>query len=166
MCPSVERARIEETFSSPEATVVCFYNALFGHTRNWPRAFSCVAPAGRAKSDFGKGLMSFADYWDDTLSLLEKFVEKRHKEFSYTHRTCFSLDKTHVEELSGDRAVVSVEILENHVAPERLAIVQTKNLVRHKEKWLLENGELEGNLDTIIRVRRRPRRDNTQRASD
>lgn len=166
MCPPMERAKTEETLSSPEATVARFYNALFGHTRNWPRAFSCLAPGGCAKFDSTRGLMSFADYWDDTLSFLEEFVEKRHSEFSYTHRTCFSLDTIHIKELSGDSALVSVEILENHLAPERLAIVQTKKLIKHGQRWLLENGELEGNLDTIIGIRRRPRRSNAKSTSD
>ncbi len=140
-------------FAEPEATVACFFNSVFGHTRNWPRAYSCLAPSARERFGPERGLQSFADYWDDKLSFLEELVKSRHKEFPYKHRTCFTPDRIEREELSGGRAIVSVALVENHVARERLMIAQTKELRRHGRQWLLSSGELEGDLDDIISVK-------------
>ncbi len=57
-----------------------------------------------------------------------------------------------------DPAVFAIRLVENHVAPERLAIDQVKALEKSGDAWLGANGELEGNLDSVISVRRRPER--------
>lgn len=139
--------------SKPGNTVACFFNSVFGHTRNWPRAYSCLAPSARERFGPGPGLQSFADYWDDKLSFLEELVRARHREYPYTHRSCFSLDRIEKKQLAGDRAVFRVELVENHVARDRLMLVQTKELLTHDGRWLLASGELEGNLDDIIIMR-------------
>jgi len=138
---------------NPGAVVTRFFNSLLGHTRNWPRAYSCLAPSAREKFGPERGLQAFADYWDDKLSLLEELVKAHHDEYPYTHRACFSLDSIEQSQLAGKRAVFSVELVENHVAKDRLMILQTKELAYHEGGWLLTNGELEGNLDDIITVR-------------
>jgi hypothetical protein len=153
MYPDIKKPNTEQMFSSPESTVALFYNALFGHTRNWPRAYSCLAPQARRQFEAAKGLTAFADYWDEQLSFLEECVRHRHRQYHYTHRTCFSTDKPRVVDIAGNTAIVSVEILENHIASEQLVIVQSKELVRNDQSWLLTNGELEGNLDGIIEIR-------------
>jgi hypothetical protein len=154
---SSRQKETEACFSEPEAAVACFFNSLFGHVRNWPRAYSCLAPAARGKFDSERGLLSFADYWEDKLSFLEEIVKKRHAEYPYSHRSCFSLDRVRPEEVSAGRAVIAIELVENHVAPERLLVLQTKELSRHGRGWLLNSGELDGNLNEII-VPRNPRR--------
>lgn len=144
-------------FPDPEATVQCFFNSLLGHLRHWPRAYRCLAPAARERFDSERGLLSFADYWEDKLSFLEEIVRKRHAEYPYNHRSCFSLDHIRRESVSVGRAVIAVELVENHVAPERLLVLQRKELSKHGRDWLLESGELDGNLNDII-VPRYPRR--------
>ena len=139
--------------SEPEFAVSRFYNSIFGHTRNWPRAYRCLAPSALERFGPERGLQSFADYWDNKLSFLEEIVKPRHEEYPYTHRTCFSLDRVEEKWLGSDSAVFSVELIENHVARDRLTIVQTKQLVRHAGQWLLTSGELEGSLDDIIHVK-------------
>lgn len=153
MTPHLKSIRIEKDFSSPEATTACFFNSILGHTRNWPRAFSCLAPEGRNHFDSRRGLMSFADYWEDLLCFLEEFVKKHHRELPYTHRTCFSLNTIQLMSRSDSDAVVSVGILENHLASERMSILQLKQLAKHGQDWLLINGKLEGDLDDIIGIR-------------
>lgn len=150
--PTSKRKNTEMDFPEPEATVACFFNSLFGHTRNWPRAYACMTRKAREKFDSERGLPSFADYWEDKLSFLEELVKQRHTELPYKHRTCFSLDHIQQEDISADRAVVSVELVENHLAPERLKVVQRKELSKHGQNWLLTSGELEGNMDEIILV--------------
>jgi len=152
---AAEKAQTEEDYSTPEITVRRFFNAIFGHTRKWPHAFSCLAPEGRAQFGSEKALMSFADYWEEKLLFLEEFVKKRHREFPYTHRTCFSPDKIRLDECSGTNATVAVELVENHLAREPLVINQTKHLTKHGRSWLLTSGELEGNLGDIVRIRKR-----------
>ncbi len=156
MSLSSKQKEIEACFAEPEAAVTCFFNSLLGHVRNWPRAYSCLAPAARSTFDSERGLLSFADYWEDKLSFLEEIVKKRHAEYPYRHRSCFSLDRVRREEVSAARAVIAVELVENHVAPERLLVLQTKELSRHGRGWLLDSGELDGNLNEII-VPRYPR---------
>lgn len=140
--------------STPEMTVACFFNSLLGPTRNWPRAYSCLAPNGRESFDNGRGLQAFADYWDERLTFLEELVEARHSQYPYTHRSCFAPDNIRLERISSDLAVVTLELLENHVAPERLVIAQSKELSRLGNDWLLLSGKLEGNLNDIIETRK------------
>ncbi|RJP24235.1 MAG: hypothetical protein C4520_04330 [Candidatus Abyssobacteria bacterium SURF_5] len=156
--PSDEK--IPETrFAEPEATVCCFYNSIFGHLRNWPQAFSCLTRAERERFEARGGIFAFADYWEDKLSFLEDLVKKRHREYPYRHRSCFSMDNVCYESLSGDHAVVLLELLENHLSRERLVVVQRKALFREGADWLLTNGELEGKLNEVITVHtlQRPR---------
>ena len=146
-------------FREPEATVICFFNSLFGPIRNWARAYSCLGAEARSRFDSEHGLQSFADYWDDTLSLLDDLVKKRHIEFPYTHRSCFVPDRIDQTAISENRASFEIELLENHVSPERLTIIQTKDVSKHEGNWLLVSGELEGNLDeVIVTLPRRPNR--------
>ncbi|UCD56565.1 MAG: hypothetical protein JSV16_12110 [Candidatus Hydrogenedentota bacterium] len=168
MRPSLRPIGTETQFAEPETTITCFFNSIFGHVRNWPRAYSCLGPDARGTFDSMHGLPSFADYWEDKLSFLEELVKKRHMEFPYRHRSCFSLDNISREESSADRALIEVELVENHIARERLVILQTKELTKQGQNWLLTNGELEGNLDSVIVVRslrpRRPYTDSVSRA--
>jgi hypothetical protein len=153
------------SFGDPGEVVAQFYNAIFGRSRNWPRAYDCLSPAARDMFETEHGLRSFADYWEDKLSFLEEIVKPRHGEFPYTHRTCFALDRVEPRETSDERAEFGVELIENHAAPTRLVVVQTKTLERRGCDWLLLNGELEGNLDdTIIVNSRRGRRASTTMA--
>jgi hypothetical protein len=141
-----------ENLGTPEATVSRFYNAIFGPTRMWPRAYSCLSPDAQQRFEAAGGLRSFADYWEDTLSALEEFVGKRHREHPYTHRTCFMPARTVRKDCSADRAAVSVDLLENHLSRERLVITQDKHLLKDGPRWLLTSGELDGALDDIISV--------------
>lgn len=152
-------------FSEPGAAVACYFNSIFGRARNWPRAYNCLSPAARNEFGSEHGLRAFADYWEDKLSFLEEIVKIRHGEFPYTHRTCFTLDRVERRELAGDRAVFAVELVENHVAAERLKIAQTKIEEKHGETWLLANGKLEGNLDDIITVNSRRARGASKNAA-
>jgi hypothetical protein len=145
-------------FHEAESVVSCFFNSIFGHTRNWPRAYACLSPGAREKFESMQGLASFADYWEDKLSFLEELVHDRHKEYPYTHRTCFSLDQVEASELADTYCVFEVRLIENHVAAESMLIVQTKTTEQHEGKWLLANGELEGKLDDIIIVKSRRKR--------
>ena len=153
MVRSADKQKTLSAFLEPEEALACFFNSLFGHTRNWPRAYSCLAPDARERFVAERGILTFADYWDDKLSFLEELVKARHGEYAYTHRTCFSLDSIRQERLSADAAVFAVELVEKHVARDRLMIVQRKKLSRHGQGWLLANGELEGSLDDIIKVK-------------
>lgn len=162
--PSRQKA-IEMRFSEPEATVRCFYNSLLGHIRHWPRAYSCLAPAARRRFDPERGLLSFADYWEDKLSFLQEIVKRRHREYPYSHRSCFSLDGIRREEVSAGRAVISIELVENHLAPKRLLVLQTKELSKHERGWLLNSGELDGNLNEIIVTRNLRRRNASPRSA-
>ena len=148
-----DKQETQSVFSGPEEVLTCFFNSLFGHTRNWPRAYSCLAPDARERFGAERGILTFADYWDDKLSFLEELVKARHGEYAYTHRTCFSLDSIRRERLSAEAAFFAVELVENHVARDRLMIIQRKKLSRHGKGWLLANGELEGSLDDIIKVK-------------
>jgi hypothetical protein len=139
----------------PQAVLSRFFNAIFGHTRNWPRAYDCLSPAAHERFDSAERLRSFADYWEDRLSFLEELVKNRHGEFPYTHRSCFTPDHIQCRELSADRAVFAIQLIENHVASERLTIDQVKALEKRGGRWLMTNGELEGDLDSIISVMRR-----------
>ena len=152
---AVEKTQIEQDYSTPETTVSRFYSAILGPVRKWPLAFSCLAPEGQAKFGSEKALMSFADYWEEKLLLLEEFVKERHREFPYTHRTCFFPDRVQLKECSGTSATVAVELLENHLAKAPLVIVQVKHLTNHDRRWLLSSGDLEGNLSDIIEIRKR-----------
>lgn len=154
MSPPLQNSSAEADAAGPEAALRRFFNSIFGHTRNWPRAYDCLSPAAREKFDSQKGLRSFADYWDDKLSFLEELAGTRHREFPYTHRTCFALHDVALRELTPDRAVFAVRLVENHVAPERLALDQVKTLEKRGGRWLVTNGELEGNLDNVISLRR------------
>jgi hypothetical protein len=107
----------------------------------------------RAEFERRGGLLAFADYWEDKLSFLEELVKRRHREYPYRHRSCFSMDNVAYESIIGDQAVVTLELLENHLARERLVVLQRKSLVKQDQDWLLRNGELEGNLDKVIVVR-------------
>jgi len=146
------------TLSTPEDTAMCFFNSLFGHTRNWPRAYACLGPHALYKFDSMRGLQSFADYWEEKLSFLEDLVKNRHSQLPYTHRSCFSVDRLRIEERTADQTIIEVELAEIHLSKERVTIVQTKELNRNGQAWLLRNGKLEGNLDKIIVVRRPPPR--------
>jgi len=137
----------------PEAAVRCFYDSIFGHVRNWPRAFSCLSAGARHKFGVERGLLSFADYWDDKLSFLEDLVKKRHAEYPYAHRVCFSLSHVCCEEISPEHAAVSLELAENHLSHERMFVMQKKYLSRQGQVWLMESGELDDKLDEIIVVR-------------
>ena len=159
MSPLPKQEDTRPQLANPEATVTRFFNSIFGHTRNWPRAYSCLDREARQRFDSDEGLRCFADYWEDKLSFLEELVRKRHAQYPYSHRSCFSLDRIRCRELSEDRAVAELELTENHVAKERILIYQTKRLSRQGQNWLLASGELEGNLNEIIvvsDVRRRP----------
>ncbi len=149
----------EACFSEPEAAISCFYNSLFGHIRNWPQAYSCLWRREREKFESHGGITAFADYWEDRLAFLEELVRKRHLEYPYRHRSCFSMDNVHYEGVGADRAIVTLELLENHLSRERLVVLQRKELIKEGGNWLLKNGELEGKLDDIIVVRNlcRPR---------
>ena len=153
MRPASRQHKTTSQPAGPEATVTRFYNSIFAHTRNWPRAYSCLSPEACRKFDSGGGLCSFADYWEDKLSFLEELVRKRHVQYPYTHRSCFSLDRMYCAQRSEDRAVVEIELAEIHVAHERMAIRQTKEVSRQGHEWLLDSGELEGNLNENIIVR-------------
>lgn len=149
----------EACFSAgPEAAVSRFYNCIFGHIRNWPMAYSCLTDTGKEAFRDRGGITAFADYWEDRLSFLEDLVKRRHREYPYRHRSCFSMDNVNYESVSKDHAAVTLELLENHLARERLVILQRKELVRAGNSWLLKDGKLEGSLDRIIVVRglRRP----------
>lgn len=163
MDPASMSKQAEMPFDEPGETVTCFFNSIFGRTRNWPHAYACLVRAARTDFDANHDLRKFADYWDDKLAFLEEIVKSRHDEFPYTHRTCFTLDRVEQRELEGDRAVFDVELRENHVAAEQIAILQTKTLEKHDGRWLLTSGELEGNLDDIIIFRRRNARTATKR---
>ena len=154
MSPPLQNNSAEADAAGPEAVLTRFFNSIFGHTRNWPRAYDCLSPAAREKFDSQKGLRSFADYWDDKLSFLEELVDTRHREFPYTHRTCFALHGVESRELDSDRVVFAVRLVENHVASERLTLDQVKTLEKRGGRWLVTNGELEGNLDNVISVKR------------
>jgi hypothetical protein len=136
----------------PQTALSCFFNAIFGHTRNWPRAYERLSPAARERFDSAEGLRSFADYWEDRLSFLEELVKNRHGEFPYSHRSCFTPDHIQCRELSANHAIFAIQLIENHVAPERLIIDQVKTLEKHGDTWLMANGTLEGNLNNIISV--------------
>lgn len=142
-------------FEGPSLTLNRFFDSIFGHTRNWPRAYACLSPAARQEFESGRGLRSFADYWEDKLSFLEELVRDRHKEFPYTHRTCFSLDHIEPLDTTAGLCVFSVRLIENHVAPETMMLVQTKTLEWHQGEWLVTNGKLEGNFDDILMVKSR-----------
>jgi hypothetical protein len=142
-------------FDEPASVLNRFFNSIFGHTRNWPRAYACLSPAAHERFESEHGLRSFADYWEDRLSFLEELVRDRHKEFPYTHRTCFSLDQIEPIGLERNSYAFSVRLIENHVAPETMMLTQTKTLEKHKGEWLLANGELEGAFDDIIIVKSR-----------
>ena len=153
------------SFGDPGEIVARFFNSIFGPSRNWPRAYDCLSPTACDMFEAEQGLRSFADYWEDKLSFLEELVKHRHDEFPYTHRTCFALHRIEPRELSGERAEFGVELLENHAAPKRLVIVQTKTLKKRECRWLLLNGELEGSMDDIIILNnRRARRVSTTAA--
>ena len=159
MRPLSGKKDTRERSADPEATVSRFFNSMFGHIRNWPRAYSCLDPKARRRFDSGGGIPAFADYWEDKLSFLQELVRKRHAQYPYSHRSCFSLDRIRCKELSEGRAVIALELVEIHVAHERMVIHQTKELSKKGRNWLLASGELEGNLDEIIVVsdlRRRP----------
>lgn len=143
---------VETNFAEPEACVSCFYNSIFGHLRNWKLAYACLASEERGRFEARGGIAAFADYWEDKLSFLEDLVKKRHQEYPYRHRSCFSMDNVCYGPVSGDRATVSLELLENHLARERLVVAQRKELVKEGNDWLLKCGELEGNLDEVITV--------------
>ena len=140
----------------------CFFNSIVGHTRTWPRAYACLSSAASERFESDHGLASFADYWEDKLSFLEELVQSRHREFPYTHRTCFSLDRIEPRNLADAHCVFAVRLIENHVAAESMMIVQTKIMEKHEGKWLVANGELEGNLDDIIIVKSRRKRHTQQ----
>lgn len=146
-------ANEDEYFHEPEATVRRFYNAILGTLRNWPIAYSCLCAEARESFEARQGMLSFADYWEDRLSFLEELVRKRHQEYPYVHRSCFVLNQVRYESQSVERAVVVAQLVENHLGQERLVISQQKLLVYEGRKWLLTNGELEGNWDEIIIVR-------------
>ena len=153
------------SFGDPGEVVARFFNSIFGRSRSWPDAYDCLSPTARDRFEAEHGLRSFADYWEDKLSFLEEIVKRRHGEFPYTHRTCFTLERIEPREISGERAKFGVELIENHAAAKRLVIVQTKILEKHEGYWLLLNGELEGSLDNIIIVNnRRARRVSTSMA--
>lgn len=80
-------------------------------------------------------------------------MQKRHGEYPYSHRSCFSPAYIRCTELSGNRAVVELVLMENHIARERMMVHQTKELSKRENGWLLASGELEGNLNEIIVVR-------------
>jgi hypothetical protein len=143
---------VETDFAEPEACVSRFYNSIFGHTRNWQTAYSCLASEERERFEARGGIAAFADYWEDKLSFLEELVKKRHQEYPYRHRSCFSMDNVCYGYVSGDRAMLSLELLESHLSRERLIVAQSKELIREGNDWLLKNGELEGNLDEVITV--------------
>jgi len=142
-------------FDEPASVLNRFFNSIFGHTRNWPRAYACLSHAARERFELEKGLRSFADYWEDKLSFLEELVRERHEEFPYTHRTCFSLDQIEPLDIAGGCCVFRVRLIENHVAPETMMLVQSKALEQHGGKWLVANGELEGAFDDILIVKSR-----------
>ena len=154
-----ENEKIPETcFTEPEACVSCFYNSIFGHLRNWSMAYSCLSTAEREKFESRGGMTAFADYWEDRLSFLEELVKKRHQEYPYRHRSCFSMNNVCYGSITGDQAVVLLELLENHLARERLVVSQRKELVKEGNEWHLKNGELEGKLDEVIKVHNLSRR--------
>ena len=155
MTPPVINNSDEADFHDAESALSSFFNSIFGHTRNWPRAYACLSPAAGERFELDRGLRSFADYWEDKLSFLEELVQDRHKEFPYTHRTCFSLDQIEPLDIAARRCVFSVRLIENHVAPETMMLVQTKTVEMHEGKWLVANGEIEGTLDDIIIVKSR-----------
>jgi hypothetical protein len=148
----------DSDFHAAESVLNRFFNSIFGHTRNWPRAYACLSSAARERFESQTGLRSFADYWEDKLSFLEELVRDRHKEFPYTHRTCFSLDQIESLDMAGGRCVFSVRLIENHVAPETMMLTQKKALEKHEGEWLMANGELEGAFDDIITVKHRRKR--------
>lgn len=158
MSASITCSASEACLYDPEAAVRCFYDSIFSHTRNWPRAYSCLSAEARRKFGIERGLLSFADYWDDKLSLLEELVKKRHAQYPYSHRVCFTLQRVRCEEIYAQHATVSLELAENHLSHERMFILQTKHLSKCGELWVIDSGELEGSLDEIIEVRGRRRR--------
>ncbi len=145
----------QTSFGDPGEVVARFFNSIFGRSRHWPHAYDCLSPVARDMFEAEQGLRSFADYWEDKLSFLEEIVRRRHSEFPYTHRTCFALDRIEPHDISDERAQFGVELIENHAAPKRLVIVQTKILERRQGAWRLLNGELEGDMDDIIMVNNR-----------
>ena len=153
-CP-LSNSEPHSTFVDPGEVLARFFNSIFGRSRNWPQAYDCLFPAARDIFEAGQGLRSFADYWEDKLSFLEELVRRRHGEFPYTHRTCFALDRIEPHHISDERAQFGVELIENHAAPKRLVIVQTKILEKRRGAWRLLSGELEGGMDDIIMVNNR-----------
>jgi hypothetical protein len=143
---------VANCLSEPEATVSRFFNSIFGHIRNWPQAYTCLSSAERQRFESQGGIAAFADYWEDRISLLEELVKKRHNEYPYRHRSCFSMDNVSYESVSSDSAIVALELLENHLSRERLVVLQRKELVKEGNDWLLKSGELEGKLNEVIKV--------------
>lgn len=153
MVPPATSDGAKPNFSDPEEVLNRFYDSILGHTRNWPRAYECLSPLARERFEIERGLQSFADYWDDKLTFLEELVESRHREFPYTHRTCFWLNRVERQESDGERAVFRVELLENHAAPERMLVAQVKAVENCSGKWMLADGTFEGDMDDVITVK-------------